>query len=96
MRKYKWARLRINLKIAIEKPFYPQIDRKLVLEVIVESQSAWPSPAILVKTDKMCLYLNTHKINSVIMKDAYSLPLVEGIFSQLAISLKLDLLQVQI
>ncbi|CAD7089964.1 unnamed protein product [Hermetia illucens] len=69
---------------AIEKLLYEEIDRMLALGVIEESQSAWSSPVTLVvKPGKVRLCLDARKVNSVTVKDAYPLPLIEGIFSRL-------------
>lgn len=54
------------------------------LGVIEESQSPWSSPvALVLKPGKVRLCLDARKLNSVTVKDAYPLPLIEGIFSRL-------------
>ncbi|XP_065365428.1 uncharacterized protein LOC135958451 [Calliphora vicina] len=69
---------------AIEQLLFAEIDRMLQLGVIEESQSPWSSPVALVrKPGKVRLCLDARKVNSVTVKDAYPLPLIDGILSRL-------------
>lgn len=69
---------------AVEELLYREIDRMLELGVIEESQSPWSSPVALVrKPGKVRLCLDARKLNSVTVKDAYPLPLIDGILSRL-------------
>lgn len=56
----------------------------LQLGVIEESQSPWSSHvALVVKPGKVRLCLDARKVNSVTVKDAYPLQLIDGILSRL-------------
>lgn len=69
---------------AVEQMLFSEIDRMLELGVIEESQSPWSSPVALVhKPGKVRLCLDARKLNSVTVKDAYPLPLIDGILSRL-------------
>lgn len=69
---------------AIEKLIYTELDRMLALDVIEESESPWSSPIVLVrKPGKIRLCLDSRKVNSVTVKDAYPLPNIDGILSRL-------------
>lgn len=69
---------------AVEELLYKEIDRMIQLGVIEESQSPWSSPVALVhKPGKVRLCLDARKLNSVTVKDAYPLPLIDGILSRL-------------
>lgn len=69
---------------AIEKLIHEEIDRMLSMGVIEESTSSWSSPVVLVrKPGKIRLCLDSRKVNSVTVKDAYPLPFIEGILSRL-------------
>lgn len=69
---------------AIEKLMCEEIDRMIQLGVIEESNSPWSSPVVLVrKPGKVRLCLDSRKLNSVTLKDAYPLPHIEGILSRL-------------
>jgi len=73
-----------SLSPAKEKLLFAEVDRMLALGVIEESQSPWSSPVALVVTPKkvrMCL--DARMVNSVTVKDAYPLPLIDGILSRL-------------
>lgn len=57
------------------------VDRILSLGVIAESQSVWSSfVTFMTSLGNMRLYLHARKMNSVTVKGAYPLPLIEGIF----------------
>lgn len=70
---------------AIEKLVHSEIDEMLKLGVIEEApNSPWSSPVVLVrKADKVRLCLDSRKVNSITIKDAYPLPHVDGILSRL-------------
>ncbi len=54
------------------------------LGVIEESDSSWSSPVSLVrKPGKIRLCLDARKVNQLTVKDAYPLPLIEGLLSRL-------------
>lgn len=69
---------------AIEKLMYDELDRMLSLGVIEESSSAWSSPVVLHrKPGKNRLCLDSRKLNSLTVGDAYPLPHIDGILSRL-------------
>lgn len=69
---------------AMEKLIYAELDRMLEMDVIEESDSAWSSPIVLVrKPGKVRLCLDSRKLNSVTVRDAYPLPNIDGILSRL-------------
>lgn len=69
---------------AVEKLIYAELDRMLELGVIEESNSAWSSPVVLHrKPNKNRLCLDSRKLNSVTVGDAYPLPNIDGILSRL-------------
>lgn len=69
---------------AMEKLIYAELDRMLENDVIEESDSPWSSPIVLVrKPGKVRLCLDSRKVNSVTIKDAYPLPNIDGILSRL-------------
>ncbi|KAH8350098.1 hypothetical protein KR084_011774, partial [Drosophila pseudotakahashii] len=69
---------------AIEKMMYEELDHMLSFGVIEESNSAWSSPVVLVrKPGKVRLCLDSRKVNSVTVKDAYPMPFIDGILSRL-------------
>lgn len=71
---------------AVEKEMYNELDRMLALGVIEESNSPWNSPIVLVRKHcgKPRLCLDSRGINSVTVKDAYPLPIIDGLLSRLA------------
>jgi len=72
------------LSPAKEKLLFMEVDRMLALGVIEESQSPWSSPVTLVvKPNKVRMCLDARKVNEVTVKDAYPLPLIDGILSRL-------------
>jgi hypothetical protein len=64
---------------------YEIVDRMIQLDVIEESTSSWSSPVILVKKangqNRLCL--DPRKVNNVTIKDAYPLPLIDGLLGRL-------------
>ncbi|XP_023159122.1 uncharacterized protein LOC101459516 [Ceratitis capitata] len=70
---------------AVEKLVHAEIDEMIKLSVIEEApNSPWSSPVVLVKKpNKVRLCLDSRKINSVTVKDAYPLPHIDGILSRI-------------
>lgn len=69
---------------AIEQLMYTELDRMLSLGVIEESDGPWSSPVVLVrKPGKVRLCVDCRKLNEVTVKNAYPMPLIEGILSRL-------------
>lgn len=70
---------------AREKILCEEIDRMLVLGVIEECpNSPWSSPGVLVvRPGKVRFCVDSRKLNSVTVKDAYPIPNIEGIISRL-------------
>lgn len=69
---------------AIQQEMYSELDRMLSMGVIEESQSPWCSPMALVrKSNGKARCLDARKINTLTKKDAYPLPLIEGLLSRL-------------
>lgn len=71
---------------AIQTLMYGELDRMLKLGVIEESQSPWNSPVVLVRkaNGKARLCLDSRAVNTVTVKDAYPMPMIDGIMSRLA------------
>lgn len=71
---------------AIQKLMFDELDRMLELGVIEESQSPWNSPVVLVRkaNGKSRLCLDSRAVNTVTVKDAYPMPMIDGIMSRLA------------
>lgn len=68
---------------AVEKLIYIESDRMSELGVIEESTSPWSSPVVFHrKPGKNRLSLDSRKLNSVTVGDAYPLPHIEGILSR--------------
>lgn len=69
---------------AVQKEMYEEIDRMLALGVIEESCSPWCSPMALVRKSngKARLCLDARKLNELTKKDAYPLPLIDGLLSR--------------
>ncbi|KAH8392774.1 hypothetical protein KR215_004884, partial [Drosophila sulfurigaster] len=68
---------------AIEKLMYDELDRMLALGVIEESESPWSSPVVIVrKPGKVCLCLDSRKVNDITVKNAYPMPLIDGILNK--------------
>lgn len=70
---------------AVEKEMLKELERMKELGVIEESESAWNSPMALVRkaNGKVRLCLDARKVNSVTKKDAYPLPLIDGLIGRL-------------
>lgn len=70
---------------AVQAEMYKEIDRMIELDVIEESSSPWCSPMAVVrkKNGKTRLCLDARKINDVTKKDAYPLPIIDGLLSRL-------------
>lgn len=70
---------------AVQKEMYAEIDRMLALGVIEESNSPWNSPMVMVRKHcgKARLCLDSRAVNDVTVKDAYPLPIIDGILSRL-------------
>lgn len=70
---------------AVQKDLYTEIDRMLSLGVIEESESSWSSPVALVRKSngKVRLCLDARRVNEATVKDAYPLPLIDGLLSRL-------------
>lgn len=63
---------------------FEELDRMLSLGVIEESESAWSSPVVLVRNlGKVRLCLDSRKVNKLTQKDAYPMPIIDGILSRL-------------
>ena len=71
---------------AVQADLDAEIDRMLSLGVIeVSVDSPWSSPVTLVKkaNGKVRLCLDARKLNEVTVKDAYPLPIIDGLISRL-------------
>lgn len=70
---------------AIQQLMDVEINRMIELGVIEESQSPWSSPVVLIRKDtgKNRLCLDSRALNKVTTKDAYPLPLINGLLSRL-------------
>lgn len=70
---------------AIQDLMYAELDRMLELGVIEESMSSWNSPVVLVRKPggKIRLCLDSRKLNSITVKDAYPLPHIDGLLGRL-------------
>lgn len=70
---------------AVQKDLDAVIERMLSMDVIEESNSPWCSPVVLVKKSngqpRLCL--DSRKLNLVTKKDAYPLPVIDGLLSRL-------------
>jgi len=63
---------------------YDEIVWMIGLGVIEESDSSWSSPVVIVrKPGKVRLCIDCRKVNDVTRKNAYPMPLIEGILSRL-------------
>lgn len=70
---------------AVEAKMYAEVDRMLELGVVEPSTSAWNSPFTCVSkpNGKTRLCLDARLLNSVSVKDAYPMPLIDSILSRL-------------
>lgn len=71
---------------AVQKVMYEELDRMLSLGVIEESLSPWSSPVVLVRkaNGKARLCMDSRAVNKVTVKDAFPMPMIDGIMSRLA------------
>lgn len=70
---------------AIRAILYAEVDKMLEQGVIEESKSAWSSPVLVVKkaNGKMRFCLDCRAVNNITAKDAYPMPIIEGILASL-------------
>lgn len=70
---------------AIQKLMDVELNRMISLGVVEESQSPWSSPVVLIRKDsgKNRLCLDSRALNKVTIKDAYPLPIINGLLSRL-------------
>lgn len=70
---------------AIQAVLNKEVDDMLARGVIEESKSAWSSPVLVVKKSngKMRFCLDCRAVNKVTTKDAYPMPLIDGILASL-------------
>lgn len=71
---------------AIQQVLNREVDAMLERGVIEESKSAWSSPALVVRKSngKMRFCLDCRAVNKVSKKDAYPMPIIDGIFASLS------------
>lgn len=69
----------------IQDLIFQEIGRMISLGVIEESTSPWSSPVVLVRkaNGKSRLCLDSRKINAITKKDAYPLPIIDGLLGRL-------------
>lgn len=62
-----------------------ELERMLKLGVVEPSQSPWSSPMVLIRKDtgKNRLCLDSRELNKLTVKDAYPLPIINGLLSRL-------------
>lgn len=74
-----------SISPVVREKLYQEVDRMLELDVIEESSSSWSSPVVLVNkpNGKVRLCLDSRKLNGVTKKDAYPLPLIDGLLGRL-------------
>lgn len=74
-----------HISPAIQKEMYLELDRMLKLGAIEESQSPWCSSMALVRKSngnaRLCL--DARKVNELTKKDAYPLPIIDGLLGRL-------------
>lgn len=70
---------------AIQQILNREVDSMLERGVIEESESAWSSPALVVRKSngKMRFCLDCRAVNKVTKKDAYPMPIIDGILASL-------------
>lgn len=70
---------------AIQSILNAEVDSMLERGVIEESRSAWSSPVLVVKkaNGKMRFCLDCRAVNKMTIKDAYPMPIIDGIFASL-------------
>lgn len=71
---------------AVRSEMYRELDRMIELDVIEESNSSWSSPVVMVRKSngKSRLCLDSRKVNGLTKKDAYPLPLIDGLLGRLS------------
>ena len=75
-----------SISPAVQDEMNAKIERMISLDVIeVCESSPWSSPVTLVRKSngKVRLCLDARKVNSVTVKDAYPLPLIDGLLGRL-------------
>lgn len=74
-----------SLSPAKQNEAYQELDRMLEAGVIQESRSSWCAPVAIVHkaNGKPRLCLDARKLNELTVKDAYPMPLIEGLLSRL-------------
>lgn len=70
---------------AIQAVLNQEVDSMLARGIIEESRSAWSSPVLVVKkaNGKLRFCLDCRAVNKVTVKDAYPMPLIDGILANL-------------
>lgn len=70
---------------AVLEILYAEVDMMLGRGIIEESKSAWSSPVLVVKKPdgKKRFCLDCRAVNKLTVKDAYPMPIIEGIFASL-------------
>lgn len=70
---------------AIQAVLNQEVDSILARGIIEESRSAWSSPVLVVRKSngKMRFCLDCRAVNKVTVKDAYPMPLIDGILANL-------------
>lgn len=68
-----------------QRQLWNEIDRMLEMDIIEECQSPWSSPVVIVlkANNKIRMCLDLRKLNSLTTKDAYPLPLINGLLGRL-------------
>lgn len=70
---------------AIQSILYEEVDSMLKRGIIEESRSAWSSPVLIVKKSdgKKRFCIDCRAVNKLTIKDAYPMPIIEGILASL-------------
>lgn len=68
-----------------QQQLWDEIDRMLKMDIIEESLSPWCSPVVIVPkpNNKIRMCLDLRKLNALTVKDAYPLPLIDGLLGRL-------------
>lgn len=70
----------------MQKVVGDEVDKMLALEVIEESKSPWINcTTVVTKPGKDQFYLDARKLKALAVKNAYPLPKVDGILSQVCV-----------